>query len=94
MNGYEHYQRAEQLLAEATRTTYNHLSGQDMCLVGEEEANMLSAQANVHATLALAAATADASNFKRDLYAGNGQQLPEVKRRTDRAAATAAAFLD
>lgn len=97
MNGYEHYERAEQLMAEATRTTYSKISGANMCWVSDEEAARLSAQAQVHATLALAAATADASNFKRDLYAGNGEELPSVttaKTRADRAAASAAAFLD
>ncbi|WP_329101138.1 hypothetical protein [Streptomyces sp. NBC_01439] len=82
MNGYQHYQRSEEIAAECARYGVNPETV---------------ALAQVHATLALAAATADASNFKRDLYAGNGEELPAVKtakNRADRAAASAAAFLD
>ncbi|WP_326649107.1 hypothetical protein [Streptomyces sp. NBC_01750] len=97
MNGYEHYQRAEVLMAQATHTVRNSLNGMDMCLVSDEEANRLSAQAQVHATLALAAATADATNFKRDLYAGNGLESPErearKRRAADKSASAAADFL-
>jgi hypothetical protein len=82
MNGYEHYQRAEEQAAKAP-------SAMDTAA--------MATLAQVHATLALAAATADATNFKRDLYRGNGEELPAVKRaesKTARDAAAAAAFLD
>ncbi|MFJ3922768.1 hypothetical protein [Streptomyces sp. NPDC090022] len=82
MNGYQHYQRAEQIAAECAQYGVNPETV---------------ALAQVHATLSLAAATADATNFKRDLYAGNGEDLPAAKTaksRAERAAASAAAFLD
>lgn len=66
MNGYEHYELAEQY-AEKAHNAYDSAE--------------MAAIAQVHATLALAAATADASNFKRDLYAGNGEELPAVTAR-------------
>ncbi|MFC8235139.1 hypothetical protein [Streptomyces sp. NPDC057284] len=89
MNGYEHYQRAEELMAAATKTQPN-LAGIEVCFVGDEQANRLSAQAQVHATLALAAATADATNFQRDLYAGNGLEPPAKVARKRAAAAKSA----
>ncbi|MEV6732068.1 hypothetical protein [Streptomyces sp. NPDC051364] len=82
MNGHQHYQRAEEIAAECARYGVN-----------PETVTL----AQVHATLALAAATADATNFRRDLYAGNGEELPgtkTAKSRAERAVASAAAFLD
>lgn len=96
MNGYEHYQRAEDLMAQATATRPNP-AGIEVCYVTTEEQERLTRIASVHATLALAAATADASNFKRALYRGNGEELPANKResnKADRAAARVANFTD
>ncbi|MDO0914187.1 hypothetical protein QQM39_26165 [Streptomyces sp. DT2A-34] len=97
MNGIDHYKRAEELMAEATRTRVNSLSGHEFCEASPEEQERLTRLASVHATLALAAATADATAFKRELYRANGEELPAVKRaesKTARDAAAAAAFLD
>lgn len=97
MNGYEHYQRAEELIEQATAMHTNSW-GYEVCHVTTEGQETRTRLANVHATLALAAATADATNFKRDLYRGNGEKLPVPKSRTEatsaRNAALAAAFLD
>ncbi|MFF3354935.1 hypothetical protein ACFYWN_20290 [Streptomyces sp. NPDC002917] len=90
MNGYEHFQRAEELLAAATRTRLNNV-GLEICMVPSEEKAELSGLAAVHATLALAAATADATSFKRELARANGVEL---ERRTVDPAAFAAAYLD
>ncbi|MFD7942153.1 hypothetical protein [Streptomyces sp. NPDC059744] len=75
MNGYEHYQRAEELAASALEK-YNPIE--------------FATLAQVHATLALAAATADATNFQRDLYAGNGLESPAKVARKRAAAAKSA----
>ncbi|KAF4410915.1 hypothetical protein [Streptomyces lycii] len=79
MNGYEHYKLAEKY-ADKAHSAYDSAE--------------MAAIAQVHATLALAAATADANNFKRDLYAGNGEELPAVKRTEAKSSRAADAFLD
>ncbi|MEU8454142.1 hypothetical protein [Streptomyces griseoaurantiacus] len=80
MNGYEHYKLAEKYAGMA----HSAYDSADMAAI-----------AQVHATLALAAATADANNFKRDLYAGNGEELPEkTARRTSFAEKSSAAAND
>ncbi|TKA13168.1 hypothetical protein [Actinacidiphila oryziradicis] len=78
MNGHEHYQRAEELAEKVS-------SGR--AYADAIETAML---AQVHATLALAAATADATNFRRDLYAGNGDELPATTARKKNFAAKSA----
>ncbi|MER7809381.1 hypothetical protein [Streptomyces sp900116325] len=89
MNGYEHYQRAESLLSAATETRLNR-AGIEVCYVSPEEQGRLTRLANVHAMLALSAATADATNFQRDLYAGNGLEPPQREARKRAAAAKGA----
>ncbi|MFE8993287.1 hypothetical protein ACFYMI_36825 [Streptomyces collinus] len=76
MNGIDHYKRAEELIAQATRTRINSISGHEFCDVSPEEQERLTRQANVHATLAMAAATADATAFRRALAQTNGVELP------------------
>ncbi|MGW5447698.1 hypothetical protein [Streptomyces asiaticus] len=98
MNGYEHYQRAEELIAEATETRPN-AAGIPICTVSSERETLLVSRAQVHATLALAAAQADATRFKRDLYEGNGEEPPGTRKaraeaKSVRLAESAAAFLD
>ncbi|MFF0050054.1 hypothetical protein [Streptomyces sp. NPDC005498] len=85
MNAYEYFQRAEELAERSQHIGYS------------EDSIAAATAAQVYATLALAAATADATAFKRDLYRANGEELPAVKRaesKTARDAAAAAAFLD
>ncbi|MGR3938222.1 hypothetical protein [Streptomyces sp. BRA346] len=98
MNGYEHYKRAEELIAEATRTVINS-AGVPICIVSDEREAVLVNRAQVHATLALAAAQADATRFKRDLYEGNGEEPPgsrqaRTEEKNQRLAESAAAFVD
>ncbi|MFE9864898.1 hypothetical protein ACFYPZ_19545 [Streptomyces sp. NPDC005506] len=86
MNGFEHYLLAEKLAADVANG-----SGYDL--------SETAALAQVHATLALAAATADATGFRKNLYAGNGEEFPDTtKAREDaknaRLADAALAFLD
>jgi hypothetical protein len=75
MNGYEHYQRAEEL---AKRVAAGQVYG--------SETAATATLAQVHATLALAAATADATAFQRSLYEANGLEIPEKEARKRRAA--------
>ncbi|GGQ23311.1 hypothetical protein GCM10010266_53200 [Streptomyces griseomycini] len=72
MNGYEHYQRAEELAAKAE---------------GSYDPAAVTALANVHATLALASAITDANRFREELYAGNGEEPPARTERKRRASA-------
>lgn len=88
MDGYAHYQRAEELIAEASESE-----------MWSEYTAMLVNRAQVHATLSLAAAQADATRFKRDLYEGNGEEPPSSRKaraeeKSQRLAASAAAFID
>ncbi|MET7843994.1 hypothetical protein ABZT45_36445 [Streptomyces sp. NPDC005356] len=83
MNGYEHYQRAEELSRLITEGRVNDYN---------KDAYATLAQA--HATLALAAATADTMNFQRDLYAGNGLESPAKVTRKRAAAAKSTAIAD
>ncbi|MDB5911082.1 MAG: hypothetical protein JWP34_5199 [Massilia sp.] len=84
MNGYEHYQRAEELAAKAANGS-------------AYDATEIATLAQVHATLALAAATADATNFRRNLYVGNGEEPPATAARkrnfADKSAAAANDFI-
>ncbi|MEU1030198.1 hypothetical protein ABZ402_15835 [Streptomyces mirabilis] len=100
MNGIEHYRRAEELMEQATATRTNK-SGFEVCYVTNEEQERLTRLANVHALLALSAAQADATEFKRELYRANGEELPAAQSAKERAeaktarnAALAAAFID
>ncbi|MDO0913010.1 hypothetical protein QQM39_19790 [Streptomyces sp. DT2A-34] len=82
MNGIDHYKRAEEL-ASGAMSAFDPMATATL--------------AQAHATLALAAAQADATAFKRELYRSNGEELPAVTRaesKTARDAAAAAAFLD
>ncbi|MER5894878.1 hypothetical protein [Streptomyces sp. NPDC001876] len=94
MNGYQHYQLAEALMTQATHTQRNSLNGMDVPTVSDEQAHRLSAQAQVHATLALAAATADVTRFQRDLYNGNGEPAPQTVARKRSAAVKSASIAD
>ncbi|WP_329450564.1 hypothetical protein OG894_09920 [Streptomyces sp. NBC_01724] len=93
MNGYEHYQRAEELLTAATKTQRNP-AGISVCYVSPEEQERLTRLAAIHAQLALSAATADATRFQRDLYEGNGEPAPQAAARKRNAAAKSAAIAD
>ncbi|MBE1597122.1 hypothetical protein [Streptomyces stelliscabiei] len=88
MNGYEHYQRAEGLLASANEPDIVHsTSGEALSYrhSGEQRAHMI-ASSHVHALLALSAATADATEFQRSLYAANGLEVPQKEARKRRSA--------
>ncbi|MFF5649512.1 hypothetical protein ACFY8N_13890 [Streptomyces collinus] len=61
MNGIDHYKRAEELASDA-------MSAFDPAATAT--------LAQVHATLALAAAQADATAFRRALAQANGMELP------------------
>lgn len=78
MNGHGHYQRAEELAAEAP-TAYDPAA--------------TAALAQVHATLALASAITDANRFRKELYAGNGEEPPVKTAGNRRAEANNAAVL-
>ena len=85
MNGIDHFQRAEELAARISGGWGGGDSSEDLAL------------AQVHATLALAAATADATRFRRALMEASGEELPADKRgdaNERRAAALAAALVD
>jgi phage terminase Nu1 subunit (DNA packaging protein) len=88
VNAAEHFKRAEDLAAAAHAQTYRSIAGD---LRAEEHVAALAALAQVHATLALTAATADATAFKRELARANGV---EPERQTVDPAAFAAAYLD
>ena len=67
MNGPEHFRRAEQLAAKAAE----YLGQGD----GQDSAAVWAAVAQVHATLALAAATA-----AEDMPAGHDIDFPDIKK--------------
>lgn len=99
MNGIDHYKRAEELLVTANEPDVIHsVTGQPLTYKhGADAQARMTATAHVHALLALSAAQADATAFKRELYRANGEELPGAKRtesKTARDAAAAAAFLD
>jgi hypothetical protein len=79
MNGYEHYQRAEEQLAHCARYGTNP----DRLAV-----------AQVHALLAHTAAMADAARFRDELYSGNGEEPPAKVARKRTAATKSAAIAD
>ncbi|MFJ9913624.1 hypothetical protein [Actinacidiphila glaucinigra] len=68
MDGIEHFKRAEEL---AQRIAEGRCSDYDQ--------QTFAALAQTHATLALAAATADATSFKRALAKANGVEIPDGK---------------
>jgi hypothetical protein len=82
VNGIGHFQRA----AEIAEHCDKYGADPERVALGQ-----------LHATLALTAAQADATAFRRELYRANGEELPAAKRaesKTARDAAAAAAFLD
>ncbi|MEU6321510.1 hypothetical protein [Streptomyces sp. NPDC047009] len=68
MNGIDHFKRAEEL---AERVASGRVSEYDQATYA--------ALAQTHATLALAAATADATSFKRALAKANGVDVDQPK---------------
>ncbi|MGW2930470.1 hypothetical protein ACWDA7_01035 [Streptomyces sp. NPDC001156] len=68
MNGIDHYKRAEELAEQVA-------SGR----VSDYDKAAYATLAQTHATLALAAATADATSFKRALAKANGVEIPDRK---------------
>ncbi|MFD0074491.1 hypothetical protein ACFVIY_18865 [Streptomyces sp. NPDC127166] len=91
MNGNQHYQRAEELLARAFATGLSKYKETD------EEREILVHAAHAHALLASAAATADTKRFQAAYYEGNGEEPPTRaahNSRTDSNTAAARAFLE
>ena len=68
MNGIDHYKRAEEI---AERIASGHVS--------DYEKQTLATLAQVYATLALTAAQADATAFRRELARANGVEIPVRK---------------
>ncbi|WP_328920126.1 hypothetical protein OG911_11725 [Streptomyces sp. NBC_00208] len=79
MNGYEHYQRAEEELEHCARYGTNP----DRVAI-----------AQVHALLAHTAAMADAARFRDELYSGNGEEPPAKVARKRNAADKSASAAD
>ncbi|MFF0398280.1 hypothetical protein ACFYSJ_21300 [Streptomyces sp. NPDC005248] len=88
MNAVEHFKKAEELAAAANGQVHRSVTGE---LRADDGVSHLAALAQVHATLALTAATADATSFKRELARANGVEL---EHRTVDPVAFAAAYLD
>lgn len=80
-SGHEHFRRAEEFAARAEAERYS------------EGRQAFATLAQAHATMALAAATADATNFKRELYRGLGQEPPAAAARKRKAADAANDFI-
>ncbi|MFD3545267.1 hypothetical protein ACFWUW_06535 [Streptomyces sp. NPDC058655] len=86
MNGNQHYQRAEELLAQA------FVPGLTKYKETDEEREILVHAAHAHALLASAAATADTKRFQAAYYEGNGEEPPTRAARNNRTEANAAAL--
>ncbi|MFF4316014.1 hypothetical protein [Streptomyces sp. NPDC001507] len=65
-------------MEQATATRMNK-AGFEVCYVTTEEQERLTRLANVHALLALTAAQADATAFRKELAKANGIEIPARK---------------